>query len=173
MKGGNKMSEVFEGKGIIGKKEQAKTKAGAIYYKFVINGKTYNLFDENLANGINVDDKVGFFYTTKDSEWNGKQITYRNLSNIHLVDSVEMIDVKDTPPKQVNYRGDFEKTKSERMTKLGCLRDAIQVLTAQLEAKQITEIKQEEVFELAELFRNYVEKGDIPTIKKEDITNEG
>ena len=74
--------EVFEGEGTIEKKEDGITKKGDPYFKFIIDGKTYSLFEHEAGKGVKIGDHVGMYWTETPSSFNGKPITYRNLNSI-------------------------------------------------------------------------------------------
>jgi len=74
--------KIFEGDGTIEKKEEATTKDNAAYWKFVIDGKTYSLFEHESGLGVKVGEKVGMFWKEKKGTYKGKPVTYRNLTSI-------------------------------------------------------------------------------------------
>jgi len=96
--------KICEGEGLIEKKEENTTKKGDPYWKFVIDGKTYSLFEYEAGKGVRVGDHVGMYWTESQRSFGGKPITYRNLNSI-FEKPIEEETVKDTPPVKKAFPG--------------------------------------------------------------------
>ena len=104
---------VKQGNGIVEKKEETATHKGKPYWKFVIGGNTYSLFEYDAGKGIKVRDKVGMYWT----ETQKGEITYRNLNSIFLEDGTSPVEeevVGDSKEQPKNY----EEAKNKDMEKV-------------------------------------------------------
>jgi len=77
--------ETYESSGVIEEKSEAAKKDGDKYWKFKIDGKTYSLWDYDKGINCHVGDEVRITYTQKESEFKGKKVVYRNISEILLL----------------------------------------------------------------------------------------
>ncbi len=80
-------NQIKEGEGTVEKKNEAYTKNENPYWKFVIDGKTYSLFEYEIGKGIGEGDKVGMFWKEHIGDYKGNKVTFRNLTNIFRKDS--------------------------------------------------------------------------------------
>lgn len=85
-----KMSEEFEGIGIIEEKIEAMSKKGAYWkYKIILEGKgnpnTFNFFDYEAGSKVKTGDKVKVYWYENEGEYEGQPITYRNVRSIFKV----------------------------------------------------------------------------------------
>lgn len=155
--------------GVITNIESKVTQKGMPYMSVSIDNSKFNLFDTAKMNGFGVGSTVNYTWAQSGA--------FKNLYGVYPTSGT----VTGTPapfqqPSPYQYpkpyvapkqpwtpnpeKMEFEKRKNDQMIRLGCLRDSIQVLTAQLEAKEISSISKESVFVLAEEFRKYVEGSD-------------
>ena len=74
--------EPLEGSGIIDEKIEAKTKKDKLYWKFKINGMTFNMFEYDAGTKVSTGDKVKYFYIENKGEFQGNEVTFRNLKSI-------------------------------------------------------------------------------------------
>ena len=151
--------------GVITKKESGLTAKGKPFLKIGIDNVNYNLFDASKAEGYEIGQNVNYTYSVNGS--------FKNLQGLYPYTGTAQPNIVQKPTYQKpiqSFKADpnklaFEKKKNEQMVRLGCLRDATQILIAQLENKEIDKINKEEVFTLAEEFRRYIEniQQSIPT----------
>lgn len=156
--------------GVITNIESKVTQKGLPYMSVMIDNSRFNLFDTSKMNGITIGSTVNYTWAQSGA--------FKNLYGVYPISPGTATGTPSpfqqpntTYPYQKPYvapqpkqpwtpnpeKMEFEKRKNDQMIRLGCLRDAIQVLTAQLEAKEITSISKDSVFVLAEEFRKYVE----------------
>lgn len=115
---GNNMAEedkkVCEGSGLLEKKEECLTKKGDKYWKFIIDGKTFSLFEYEAGLGISVGNQVGMYWTETQGDFNGKPITYHNLNSIYLLED-EVVktntEAKNTTPSQFKQEKNMQAVK--------------------------------------------------------------
>ena len=78
--------EVFEKTGLVEKKEECLTKKGNAYWKFTIEGKTFNLFEYEAGENVRVGDNAKIVWTEKEGTYQGADVTYKNLKSIFPIE---------------------------------------------------------------------------------------
>jgi hypothetical protein len=168
-----KMSEekVLDGFGVVEKKEECVTKKGDKYWKFVIDGKTYSLFEYPAGEKVSVGDNVKIVWTESEKESQYGPVTYKNLKSI-FKDTPEEVDVAnggegvDTPTStKIKEIKELIGTKDRRIVRQSCLGYANQLLATYYgqfnrretsEGVTIISTMEDELIRIAEKLENWV-----------------
>jgi septal ring-binding cell division protein DamX len=92
---------ILDGVGAVEQKQEAMTKNQKPYWKFVISGKTYSLFEHAAGVNIQVGMPVNLTWTeTQGTGKTGSPITYRNLKSIYPADVNSIPETPQQAPAQ-------------------------------------------------------------------------
>ena len=147
--------------GVINKRYDNETQKGKKYIKIEIKGTALTSWDENLFPQLNQGDELVVEYESKNGFKNVTKIVGSTTQK-----EEGMVDAESTKTVQNKPVADFAKNKEASIARMSALKSSvefynIQSTLATLSKDKVFKVDKCDIYNLAEQFRNYIEKGEI------------